>query len=125
MGHLLKCLFGIHFIDTPDAPKNLEITEVTNSDITIEWQAPRNDGGAPVLSYVVERRQGFSSRFLRIDRGTVLDTYYRDTHVYEDCDYEYRVSAENEAGVGAASKPVGPVTVKDPYGELTNGLKFD
>ena len=76
---------------------------------------PRNDGGAPVKDYVVERRQGYSNRFIHVGRGPVTDTFFRDTNVYEGSDYEYRVSAENEAGVGSPCKSTGPITAKDPF----------
>lgn len=95
-------------------PRNLEVAEVNRHSITLEWQPPRNDGGTPVLSYVVERRPGHSSRFVRV--ANVLDTWYRDTGIYGDSDYEYRVIAENETGPGQPCKPVGPVVAKDPFG---------
>jgi hypothetical protein len=47
----------------------------------------------------------------------VSDGYYRDNNVYAGSDYEYRVAAENEAGVGAYSHSTGPIVAKDPFGE--------
>ena len=47
---------------------------------------------------------------------------YRDTGVFGDSDYEYRVLAENETGAGQACKPFGPVIAKDPFGKLTERL---
>lgn len=92
------------------------MTEFSRSHITIEWQPPRSDGGAPVRGYIIERRQSFSTRFVRVSRGLHLDTYYRDNTVYEGCDYEYRVAAENDAGEGPYSEPVGPVVAREPFG---------
>ena len=54
---------------------------------------------------------------MRISRGLVLDNYYRDTTVFEDLDYEYRVAAENDAGQGNWCQPVGPIVARDPFGE--------
>ena len=105
------------FLDVPGAPRGLECVETSGRAITIEWQAPDSDGGAPIRGYLVERRQGFSSRFINVSRGLVLDRWYRDNNVYEGSDYEYRVIAENEAGQGNPSKPVGPVVAKEPFGE--------
>lgn len=104
-------------LDAPDAPRNLEVTEVSHSHIAIEWDAPYNDGGAPIRGYIVQRRQGISSRFISISKGLVHDTYFRDVNVYSGMDYEYRVAAENEAGEGAFSKPTAVVEAKDPFGE--------
>ena len=104
--------------DVPDAPRNLEVTDVNKHAITLEWMSPRNDGGAQILGYVVERRQGRNARFVHVSRGLVPDTYFRDTKVFEDCEYEYRIAAENEAGVGQYTNPVGPIVAKDPFGKV-------
>ena len=68
--------------------------------------------------YVIERRQGYSGQFMPLIQGVVMDTWFRDTTVHSGNDYEYRVAAENEAGVGAFSVGTGPVMAKDPFGEI-------
>ena len=103
--------------DVPEAPQQLEVLEASHHAIVIEWLPPPYDGGAPIRGYIIERRQGYSSRFIHVGRGLVLDTYFKDTGVYDGSDYEYRVLAENEAGQSVPSRPVGPVVAKDPYGE--------
>ena len=106
------------FSDAPDVPRNLQAVEVSRSAVTLEWEAPSSDGGSPVRGYIVERRQGFSSRFMRISRGLVLDHYYRDTTVFEDLDYEYRIAAENDTGRGNWCQPVGPIVARDLFGRI-------
>ena len=96
----------------------MDITEVTHSFMTVEWDAPFNNGGAAIKGYVVQRRQGVSSRFIPISKGLVHDTFFRDHNVFGGMDYEYRVAAENEAGEGAFSKPTPVVVAKDPFGEF-------
>ena len=103
--------------DVPDAPRNVEATEVSGRTIVIEWMTPRNDGGAPIRGYIVERKQAFSSRFVRVNRGLLGENYYKDTSVLADTDYEYRVAAENEAGAGAFSQATGPILAREPFGK--------
>jgi titin len=38
------------------------------------------------------------------------------TDLVENSDYEFRVAAENKAGVGDFSPPSKPFTAKDPWG---------
>jgi len=101
--------------NVPDAPRNVEAAEVSAHSIVIEWNAPRDDGGAPIRGYVVERRQAFSTRFLRVNRSLLTDTFYQDTNVYPGSDYDYRIAAENEAGIGAFSAPTGAIFAKEPF----------
>ena len=108
-------LFLKSLLDVPDAPKNLECVEISAGAVALEWVPPRHDGGAPIRGYTVERRQGYSSRFIPISKVLVLDTYYRDTSVYEGQEYEYRIVAENEAGQSEASRPVGPIAARQPF----------
>ena len=109
MTHLHK------FPDVPDAPKGVECVEACPSAIGLEWSPPRRDGGAPVRGYIIERRQGFSSRFVPITRTLVLDTYFRDTNVNDGQEYEYRIVAENEVGHSEASRPIGPIAAVQPF----------
>ena len=101
--------------DVPDAPKNLECIEAFSNAIGLEWAPPRRDGGAPVRGYIVERRQGYSSRFIPVNKGFVLDNYFRDTSVYDGQEYEYRIVAENEAGQSEPSRPIGPIAARQPF----------
>ena len=103
------------FSDVPDAPKNLECIEAFSNAIGLEWAPPRRDGGAPVRGYIVERRQGYSSRFIAVSKGFVLDNYFRDTSVYDGQEYEYRIVAENEAGQSEPSRPIGPIAARQPF----------
>jgi hypothetical protein len=110
----------IMFQDAPDAPRNLEIVELNRGAISLEWLPPRHDGGAPIRGYIVERCQGYSSRWQRLTKTPIMETWYRDTTIVEEMDYEYRISAENEAGVGAYSIGTGPIVPRDPFGMYKN-----
>lgn len=51
---------------------------------------------------------------------------YWVTELLQGCEYEFRVSAENEVGAGDPSPPSKPVFAKDPIGEITtyNNIYF-
>ena len=44
-------------VDKPGKPEELIIKGATSSAVTLAWQAPADDGGAPVTNYVVEYRK--------------------------------------------------------------------
>ena len=69
-----------------------------------------------MTGYVIERRLVESQRWLKI--GKTADITYKDIEVVEDNVYEYRIMAENKAGVGEPCSPVGPVAAKDPWSTL-------
>lgn len=51
---------------------------------------------------------------------------YWVTELLQGCEYEFRVSAENEVGAGDPSPPSKPVFAKDPIGKITtyNNISF-
>ena len=103
--------------DAPDAPENLHVTIVTASSATLEWSPPFSDGGSPVTGYILERKDQYSTRWVRINRMPVTETKYVVSDVKEGLQYQFRVSAENKAGIGRASEPTRPTTIKEPIGK--------
>jgi fibronectin type 3 domain-containing protein len=96
----------------PDAPAALTAVP-SNHNVSLGWQAPASDGGAPVTGYVIFRDgASFSST------GAV--TSYRDGAVANGQTYAYKVAALNRKGQGpfsndASAKP-GLKTVAFPLG---------
>ena len=118
------CMFWFFPPGTPDAPRNLAASSPTASSITLSWDAPRNDGGSPVKGYVLERRQPFSARWQRVSRELIEETRFKITDLIEGSEYEFQVSAVNEAGTGEASDTLGPIIAKDPFGECHETLSL-
>lgn len=54
------------------------MTDVTNEPLTVVWNAPTQDGGAPVLRYIVEQRKKGSKLWVPVNKdptqGEVLET---------------------------------------------------
>ena len=50
-------MFSILLKAVPDAPGAPECSNVTGSTVNLSWQPPKNDGGAPVTSYVMQLRK--------------------------------------------------------------------
>lgn len=65
------------------------------------WEPPESDGNAPIIKYVVERREKSEKNWLTV--GEVPAEEERkvtDEKVVEGQEYYYRVKAVNKAGPG-------------------------
>ena len=113
----LICLTKLHIYiynaDAPDSPSQPEITKFNKSSVTLAWKAPKNDGGAPIKHYLVEKRQR-GSTWQKAVAFPVEDTKVTVGNLEEGSEIEFRVVAVNEAGPSPPSKVVGPHSVRDP-----------
>uniref|UniRef100_A0A3Q2R3F5 Titin n=1 Tax=Fundulus heteroclitus TaxID=8078 RepID=A0A3Q2R3F5_FUNHE len=88
----------------PDAPGTPDATHVTGNSITMCWTRPRSDGGNEIKHYILERREKKSLRWVRVSsKRPITELRHRVTNLTEGNEYEFRVMAENGAGIGPAS----------------------
>lgn len=104
--------------DVPQTPRKLKASEVTRSSVTLTWEPPESDGGSPITSYIIEKKSPTSSRWVRTNKSPVRDTVFTVNDLVENDKYEFRVSAENAAGIGKPCDALGPILVKDPFSKL-------
>lgn len=43
-------------LDAPTPPQDIDVTDVFQDRCVIKWKAPTDDGGSPLLHYVIERQ---------------------------------------------------------------------
>ena len=110
---IVMCSAGV-----PSAPRNISVDNITAHSANLRWDAPRTDGGSQILGYIIEKRQAFSQRFIRVNRELVHATSFTLSDLIEGNDYEVRVIAENAAGESKPSDTTGTFLAKDPYGML-------
>lgn len=92
-------------------------TDRTKSSITLDWKPPRNDGGSPIIGYLVDKRRHDSDEFERVNKTpcpatSLLVDNLADLHMYE-----FRVKAVNEIGESEPSLPLN-VVIQDDEGEV-------
>lgn len=104
--------------ETPGAPSKPRITQVDSTRMTLAWSPPDSDGRSPITNYVLERKDKFSTRWMRVTRDRISETEFTVVDLIEGTEYEFRVSAENKAGVGPPSDVSESRVAKSPYGEL-------
>ena len=58
LAHLLTTINRIKIscivvIDVPGPPLNIEVLDWDKDYVDLTWEAPRTDGGAPILKYII------------------------------------------------------------------------
>lgn len=134
--------FNKHFFDVSDKPTSplgpAEVTEGSAICIEFRWRPPKDDGGSPVINYMVERQQVGRNTWKKIGEIPGVPSY-RDTDVDHGRKYCYRiraVTAEGASGVmetdemqaGTLGEPNWDfcgVRLSDQFGPPTNLQSYD
>ena len=82
---------------------------------------PSDDGGSPITNYRIEMRTVGSYRWDIVNIEKVTTTSYTVNHLMEETDYEFRVSAENKAGVSQPSD----ASRSAKYGKCNSKCSFE
>lgn len=101
----------------PDAPSTPEITAVTRESITVAWKEPKSDGGSHVFGYHLQMKDRNSILWQKVNRTVIRATHYKVTNINPGLIYEFKVAAENAAGVSAVSNISDAVLAIDACGE--------
>jgi len=89
--------------DTPDAPSQPEVTDSNTNFIRLQWNKPENNGGNPIIGYIIQSKEKNSTDWIDCNSFPVKACEYTATNVLEGLTYEFRVQAVNEAGPGEPS----------------------
>lgn len=52
--------------DPPKAPGKPNIIDYDNVSVTLQWEPPKDDGGRPILGYVIEKKDKFSADWIEV-----------------------------------------------------------
>uniref|UniRef100_A0A8C5DMT3 Titin n=1 Tax=Gouania willdenowi TaxID=441366 RepID=A0A8C5DMT3_GOUWI len=88
----------------PDAPGTPFVSTVTKYSMVVEWEHPGKDGGSPITGYHLERKEKNSILWTKLNKFSISDTRFKTSGLEEGIEYEFRVFAENNAGLSKSSK---------------------
>nr|XP_032836799.1 immunoglobulin-like and fibronectin type III domain-containing protein 1 isoform X6 [Petromyzon marinus] len=98
----------------PSAPGSPRATNVTKNTVSLMWTEPKNTGGAPVASYVLEKRNRGTVAWSYASTSAIYDTQHTVKGLDEGTWYEFRVTAVNSAGRSEPSAVSQPALPKEP-----------
>ncbi|MFW9854477.1 MAG: fibronectin type III domain-containing protein, partial [Candidatus Thorarchaeota archaeon] len=87
----------------PTSPQNLQAS-YSDSQVSLTWQAPLDNGGFSVTKYRVYRGTSASGPFTNVGNSTTLN--YDDFSVTNGVAYWYNVTAINSEGEGPSSNQI-------------------
>lgn len=115
---------SVKVLDTPSACNRLIVKNVTRSKLTLSWEPPYIDGGSPITNYVVEKKDAKMKAFT-IVTNECANTTYKVDGLSEEISYFFRVSAENEYGVGDPCETEQPVRATEMPGAIKDLVLVD
>eukprot|EP00066_Takifugu_rubripes_P026631 XP_011615897.1 PREDICTED: LOW QUALITY PROTEIN: immunoglobulin-like and fibronectin type III domain-containing protein 1 [Takifugu rubripes] len=86
-------------LDKPTQPLGpLDIIESSSTCIDFKWRVPKDNGGSPIIGYILERQQIGRNSWKKL--GSVgTEPKYRDTDVDHGRKYCYHIRAETDQGI--------------------------
>ncbi|KHJ96255.1 immunoglobulin I-set domain protein [Oesophagostomum dentatum] len=107
--------FWLNVTGLPSAPQGpLHFSEVGLHQVGLSWRPPVNDGGSKITNYVIEKRDTSKEEWTVV-ASSVRDLSFVVQGLFENHEYEFRVSAVNENGQGAPLVGENPVETRLPF----------
>lgn len=100
--------------DEPGKPGKPQVTDWDADRIDLEWTPPSKDGGAPVESYIVEKKDPITKEWVKCMETKEPKASVKGLKEGEE--YQFRVRAVNKAGPGHPSDPSDKQIAKPRYG---------
>uniref|UniRef100_A0A3Q3NHT3 Titin n=1 Tax=Labrus bergylta TaxID=56723 RepID=A0A3Q3NHT3_9LABR len=102
----------VRVLDTPSAPVNLKVKEITNQSVTLAWEPSLLDGGSKIKNYIVEKRESTRKTYAAVVTNCHALSWKIEP-LQEGCSYYFRVLAENAHGVGLPVSTIDPLKVSE------------
>jgi len=101
----------------PSTPKGpITFSDINRSSVTVAWQPPKDDGGAPIKEYTLEAKEKSKASWNKVTKVNGDITSYCAQNLKDKQEYIFRVTAENEVGQ-SESLVSETVTLKSQFGK--------
>ena len=117
--------FLVRIIDVPGPPTQPKISELVGESCRVDWGPPLEDGGCLIRGYLIERKKTCSTRWIRLN--TTLHEFHNffADRMMEGSEYQIRLSAVNECGIGEPSANSEKFVPMEPTSEVLDFCSSD
>jgi hypothetical protein len=110
----------VEVIDKPAAPEGpLKVSDVTANTAVLTWKPPKDDGGAPIDSFIIEKMDVSRGEWTPVDTVSGVCNQVKVPKLTALKEYKFRVRAVNKEGEGPNLEAATPTLAKNPYDEPT------
>jgi len=85
-------------LEPPAAPRNLHVTDVTTTSVTLGWEPPATDGPYDVTQYNIDMREDQAAEYSSVAKVSSRVTSYTVEDLHRGRAYRFRVRSKNAAG---------------------------
>ena len=89
--------------------------------VQLQWEPPKNDGGAPIEKYIVQKKDKFSPEWEKIAESKGAEPTARVEPLVEGTEMQFRVIAINKGGASEPSDATDLHKVKHRKREFFSG----
>lgn len=88
----------------PSAPRFLSVLNADAGATDFQWMGPIDPGSGAINNHKIERESPVGGGFSLLQYTGYGSNYFKDTTTVADTEYNYRVSAVSDVGVGSVSE---------------------
>lgn len=96
-------------------PGKPEVTDWDKDRVDLEWAEPRSDGGAPITSYIIEKKPRFGNWEKAIEVPAKQGCKASVPDLIEGEEYQFRIIAVNKGGPSDPSDPSQSIVCKPRF----------
>lgn len=104
---------NVKVLDRPSPPQNLHADEFGGDALTLFWNPPKDNGGADITNYVVEKREP-KGTWSKVS-SYITTPFVRVRNLTVGSVYEFRVMAENQYGTSDPVTTMDPIKARHPF----------
>ncbi|XP_021713429.1 twitchin isoform X5 [Aedes aegypti] len=84
--------------EEPSQPPKPQVVDWDANSVSLEWNAPKSDGGAPITEYIVQKKEKDSPYWSTAGRVPGIQRNLKVPDLATETEWEFRVIAVNAAG---------------------------